>query len=63
MRCFAALVAAALALAAPTSAIAKSGYVRLPEPKVVRVGVPIPDLQCRRAKSWAAAAPNAIAIP
>jgi hypothetical protein len=45
MRCFAALVAAALALAAPTSAIAKSGYVRLPEPKVVRAGVPIPDLQ------------------
>ena len=45
MRRFAALVAAALALAATTSAIAKSGYVRLPEPKVVRAGVPIPDLQ------------------
>jgi hypothetical protein len=44
MRRFAALVAAALALA-PTPAIAKSGYVRLPEPRLVRAGVPIPDLQ------------------
>ena len=47
MRRFAALVAAALALAlaAPAGAIAKSGYVRLPEPRLVRAGVPIPDLQ------------------
>ncbi|MGA9949492.1 MAG: hypothetical protein WBQ24_14670 [Xanthobacteraceae bacterium] len=43
MRRFVALVAAALALAAPTSAMAKSGYVRLPEPRLVRAGVPIPD--------------------
>jgi hypothetical protein len=42
MRRFAALVAAALV---PTPAIAKGGYVRLPEPKLVRAGVPIPDLE------------------
>ena len=37
MRRFAALLVAALAL--------KSGYVRLPEPRLVRAGAPIPDLE------------------
>jgi hypothetical protein len=45
MRRFAALVAAAAGARGATGAIAKSGYVRLPEPRLVRAGVPIPDLQ------------------
>jgi hypothetical protein len=45
MRRFAALLVAALALMAPARGLAKSGYVRLPEPRLVRAGVPIPDLE------------------
>jgi hypothetical protein len=43
MRRFTALIAAALALAAPAPGLAKGGYVRLPEPKIVRAGPPIPE--------------------
>jgi hypothetical protein len=45
MRRCTALFVAALALAVPPRAIAKGGYVRVPEPKVVRAGPPIPDLR------------------
>jgi hypothetical protein len=46
MRSFTAVVVAAvLALAAPTPASAKGGYVRLPEPRIVRAGPPLPDLE------------------
>jgi hypothetical protein len=43
MRRFTALAAAVLVLALPAAASAKGGYVRLPEPKVVRAGVPVPE--------------------
>jgi hypothetical protein len=43
MRRFTALVAAALALAAPAHGLAKGGYVRLPEPKIVGAGRAIPE--------------------
>ncbi len=42
MRPFAVLVLLTLVLAALTGAMAKSGYVRVPEPKIVRAGPPIP---------------------
>jgi hypothetical protein len=46
MRSFTAVVVAAvLALAASTPALAKGGYVRLPEPKIIRAGPPLPDLE------------------
>ena len=41
MRRFTALIAAAL-LAAPVQGLAKGGAMRLPEPRVVRAGPPIP---------------------
>jgi hypothetical protein len=39
------LAVAALVLMTPGESLAKGGYVRLPEPKVVRAGVPIPDFE------------------
>jgi hypothetical protein len=40
----AALVLATPVLLTPTRGLAKGGYVRLPEPKLVRAGLPIPDI-------------------
>jgi hypothetical protein len=40
---FAALMLAAPVLLTPTEGLAKGGYVRLPEPKLVRAGLPIPS--------------------
>jgi hypothetical protein len=42
MRRFTVVVVAALMLVAPTRGMAKSGYVRVPEPRIVRAGPPIP---------------------
>jgi hypothetical protein len=45
MRRYTTLVVAALALAVPAHGLAKGGSMRLPEPKVVRAGPPIPDVE------------------
>jgi hypothetical protein len=45
MRRFTAFLLVALMFAAPAKVFAKGGYVRLPEPKLIGTGPPIPDLQ------------------
>jgi hypothetical protein len=44
MRRFTAFLIAALALVAPGETLAKGGYSRSPEPKLVKAGAPLPQL-------------------